>query len=104
MLHTLTEGKDVRQVGAGGGEDPPKALKDRDNLAREMTLGTDMFASVIVGLLLGWFVGQLFGIKSPWPLLTGIALGAVAGFRETYRYIKEGIEREKEDKKEREKE
>lgn len=61
----------------------------------EVFVGTELFASVFVGALLGWFVGQLFGIKSPWPLLVGFAIGALAGFREIYHYIKWGIERER---------
>ncbi len=58
-------------------------------------MGTELFASVIVGALLGWFVGQVFGIRSFWPLLIGLAIGAVAGFREIYRYIMREIDRER---------
>ena len=43
-----------------------------------------LFASVISGLLLGWLLDRWLGTR-PWLLVTGILLGAVAGF---YQFIR----------------
>ncbi|MCL4498932.1 MAG: AtpZ/AtpI family protein [Chloroflexi bacterium] len=105
MLHSFRNGDGARQNGVlkGGAEKLRSALissnktsKNRENLTPgEAFVGTELFASVVVGALLGWFVGQLFRINSEWPLLIGIAFGAIAGFREIYRIIARGIEEER---------
>lgn len=112
MLHSFADR--LRKPRRNGGRlgDFVKGLKpdapasgspeNRDNSDRDVVfVGTDLFASVIVGALLGWFVGRLFGINSQWPLLIGIIFGAVAGFREIYRHVKKMEERERKSHEER---
>lgn len=43
-----------------------------------------LFAAVIAGLLVGWLLDRWLGTR-PWLLVTGIVLGAVAGFYEFIR-------------------
>lgn len=43
-----------------------------------------LFASVVSGLILGWLLDRWLGTK-PWLLVTGIVLGAAAGFYEFIR-------------------
>lgn len=107
MLQASSEHKNEDRQDADMGLSPREkrraaikdALKYQDSLgSKEALIGTDLVASVFVGALLGWFVGRLFGIKSPLPLIVGIFLGAIAGFREVYRVIARGIEEERRSK------
>ena len=43
-----------------------------------------LFAAVVSGLIIGWLLDRWLGTK-PWLLLTGIVLGAAAGFYEFIR-------------------
>lgn len=43
-----------------------------------------LFAAVVSGLLLGWLLDRWLGTR-PWLLVTGVILGAVAGFYELIR-------------------
>jgi ATP synthase protein I len=43
-----------------------------------------LFAAVISGLLAGWLLDRWLGTK-PWLLVTGLVLGAAAGFYELVR-------------------
>ena len=43
-----------------------------------------LFAAVVAGLLLGWLLDRWLGTR-PWLLVTGIVLGAAAGFYEFIR-------------------
>ena len=43
-----------------------------------------LFASVVSGLIIGWLLDRWLGTK-PWLLVTGIILGAAAGFYEFIR-------------------
>lgn len=43
-----------------------------------------LFAAVVAGLLLGWFLDRWLGTR-PWLLVTGLILGAAAGFYEFIR-------------------
>ena len=43
-----------------------------------------LFAAVVAGLLLGWFLDRWLGTR-PWLLVTGLVLGAAAGFYEFIR-------------------
>jgi ATP synthase protein I len=43
-----------------------------------------LFAAVASGLLVGWLLDRWLGTR-PWLLVTGIVLGAVAGFYEFIR-------------------
>jgi ATP synthase protein I len=43
-----------------------------------------LFACVVSGLIIGWLLDRWLGTK-PWLLVTGIVLGAAAGFYEFIR-------------------
>jgi ATP synthase protein I len=43
-----------------------------------------LFSAVVAGLIIGWLLDRWLGTK-PWLLVTGIILGAVAGFYEFIR-------------------
>jgi ATP synthase protein I len=43
-----------------------------------------LFASVLAGIIVGWLLDRWLG-TSPWLLVTGIVLGAAAGFYEFIR-------------------
>jgi ATP synthase protein I len=43
-----------------------------------------LFSAVVAGLIIGWLLDRWLG-TSPWLLVTGIVLGAVAGFYEFIR-------------------
>jgi ATP synthase protein I len=43
-----------------------------------------LFAAVVSGLLAGWLLDRWLGTK-PWLLVTGLVLGAAAGFYELVR-------------------
>ena len=43
-----------------------------------------LFACVVSGLILGWLLDRWLGTR-PWLLVTGLLLGAVAGFYEFIR-------------------
>ena len=46
--------------------------------------GFSLFAAVLAGLIAGWLLDRWLG-TSPWLLITGIILGAAAGFYELIR-------------------
>lgn len=54
-------------------------------LAPYMGLGTELAASVVGMLLIGYFLDKHFG-TSPWLLLVGAAAGLIGGF---YNFIRE---------------
>ena len=43
-----------------------------------------LFSAVVAGLIAGWLLDRWLGTQ-PWLLITGIVLGAVAGFYEFIR-------------------
>ena len=43
-----------------------------------------LFSAVVAGLIIGWLLDRWLGTK-PWLLVTGIVLGAAAGFYELIR-------------------
>ena len=51
---------------------------------RHSAVGIEMGLSVVVGLLVGWFLDDYFGTE-PWLLLVFLILGMVAGFRSMLR-------------------
>lgn len=54
-------------------------------LGQAMKIGTELLAALIVGGGLGWLADTyLFG-STPWGLVVGLILGAVAGIRNAYR-------------------
>ncbi|PYS22807.1 MAG: hypothetical protein DMF72_11855 [Acidobacteria bacterium] len=46
--------------------------------------GFSLFAAVLAGLIVGWLLDRWLGTR-PWLLVTGIVLGAAAGFYEFIR-------------------
>lgn len=67
--------------------------KKRQNLAETyrtlgpyMGLGTELAASVVGMLLIGYFLDEHFN-TSPWLLLTGAAIGMIGGFYNFFREV-----------------
>ena len=60
--------------------------KEVDNslLGMAWRLSTELLASVMVGLFLGWGFDQLVGTR-PWGLLIGLGFGIAAGFMSVFR-------------------
>lgn len=58
--------------------------EDNSLLGMAWRLSTELLASVLVGLLLGWGIDQLFGTK-PFGLLIGLGFGIAAGFMSVFR-------------------
>ena len=67
-----------------------KSIKDEQNVNRRSGLAyaaaLALFFSVLTFFGLGWFLDRWLG-TSPWMVVAGIVLGAVAGFYEFYRLI-----------------
>ena len=61
---------------------------DKEEINRKSGLayaaGFSLFAAVLAGLIAGWLLDRWLG-TSPWLLITGIILGAAAGFYELIR-------------------
>ena len=61
---------------------------DKEEINRKSGLayaaGFTLFAAVMAGLIAGWLLDRWLG-TSPWLLITGIILGAAAGFYELVR-------------------
>ncbi len=64
------------------------ADNDKEELNRKSGLAYaaafSLFASVVAGLIIGWLLDRWLG-TNPWLLVTGIVLGAAAGFYEFIR-------------------
>jgi len=62
--------------------------EDKEEINRKTGLAYaaafSLFASVVGGLIVGWLLDRWLG-TSPWLLVTGIVLGAAAGFYELIR-------------------
>lgn len=58
--------------------------KDNTLLGMAWRLSTELLASVMVGMFLGWGADTLFGTR-PWGLLIGLGLGIAAGFMSVFR-------------------
>ena len=54
-------------------------------MAGESSKGTDLAASVVVGLLLGWACDRFFPGTRPWGFLILLLLGIAAGFWQLFR-------------------
>ena len=48
-------------------------------------MGTELLAALIVGGGLGWLADTYLFASAPWGVVTGLALGAVAGVLNAYR-------------------
>ena len=58
--------------------------EDNSLLGMAWKLSTELLASVLVGLFLGWGIDQLFG-SAPFGLLIGLGFGIAAGFMSVFR-------------------
>ena len=63
-------------------EDNKEEINRKSGLA--YAAGFSLFAAVLAGLIAGWLLDRWLG-TSPWLLITGIILGAGAGFYELIR-------------------
>ena len=63
-------------------DDNKEEINRKSGLAYAAALS--LFAAVVAGLILGWLLDRWLG-TSPWLLVTGIVLGAAAGFYEFIR-------------------
>lgn len=57
--------------------------KTWDAISRASLMGTNMVASTLVGLALGYYLDKWLD-TAPWMLLIWLVLGVVAGFRSMY--------------------
>lgn len=60
----------------------PHETNQKSGLAYAAALS--LFASVVSGLIVGWLLDRWLG-TGPWLLVTGLVLGAAAGFYELIR-------------------
>jgi F0F1-type ATP synthase assembly protein I len=71
----------------------------RGQFMKLSSIGTELFAAVLVGTFLGWIINRLFGNKIPWVIAIGVIIGAIAGLLNLYNLI---VEEEKKDKQRKE--
>ena len=66
-------------------------MENKKKLVREIgrygTIGLEMVISVVIGLLLGWWMDSLFNTK-PWLTLVFMLFGIAAGFKGLFRVLK----------------
>jgi ATP synthase protein I len=65
-------------------QSPKTKVEDNSLLGLAWRLSTELLASVLVGLFLGWGIDTIFGTR-PWGLLIGLGLGMAAGFVSVFR-------------------
>lgn len=61
-------------------EDLKKSIKD---LAYFSSIGFAMALSIVIGVLIGYYIDEKFG-TDPWFLYIGLGLGIAAAFRNLY--------------------
>ena len=61
-----------------------KARDDNSLLGMAWRLSTELLASVLVGMFLGWGIDTIFGTR-PIGLLIGLGFGVAAGFMSVFR-------------------
>ena len=72
-------------------------------LARASSMGLAMVLATVIGLVIGYFLDELFG-TFPWLMLIFFGFGIVAGFRNLYILLKrteKAMDRRDEQKKDR---
>lgn len=57
--------------------------KTWDAISRASLMGTNMVASTLVGLAIGYYLDKWLG-TAPWMLIAWLLFGVVAGFRSMY--------------------
>lgn len=63
-------------------DDEKEEINRKTGLAYAAALS--LFAAVVAGLIVGWLLDRWLGTR-PWLLVTGLVLGAAAGFYEFIR-------------------
>ncbi|HEY7533997.1 MAG TPA: AtpZ/AtpI family protein [Nitrospiraceae bacterium] len=64
---------------------PPSQDPLYAGLGQAVRIGTELLAALIVGGGLGWCIDTYLFNSSPWGMVGGLILGAVAGVRNAYR-------------------
>ncbi len=72
-------------------EQPPKGPPGTTAIA--FRLGLQMAVSTLVGTFLGYWLDGLWGSR-PWLMIVGTLLGAVAGFHNIYRFLRDDLGRD----------
>ena len=54
-------------------------------LGQAVRIGTELLAALIVGGGLGWVIDTYLFDSSPWGMVVGLVLGALAGVQNAYR-------------------
>lgn len=62
-------------------------MKIDPNLIKVSSVGLELGISVIIGLLIGDYLDDLFGTK-PWLLLVFLIIGLITGFRSILRILR----------------
>lgn len=86
-LQTDLDALEDKLAAAKARRDAKLGKDDKDDnslLGMAWRLSTELLASVLVGLLLGWGIDQLFG-SQPFGLLIGLGFGIAAGFMSVFR-------------------
>ncbi len=63
---------------------PPSQDPFYAGLGQAVRIGTELLAALIVGGGLGWAADTYLLDTSPWGMVVGLVLGAVAGVRNAY--------------------
>jgi ATP synthase protein I len=63
---------------------PTSGLSSGKGMGLGMRMASDFVAAVLVGLVLGWGIGELFGWQ-PWALIVCLILGFITGVRNVVR-------------------
>ena len=75
-----------------------KVSKGYADVGPYLSAGTQYAASIVVCLLIGWWLDGEFG-TSPWLVVTGVLLGAVSGFYSLYKTMISGGRQDQDKKK-----
>lgn len=80
----------------------PKGESFSDSM-QYVSLGTELFAAVLIGTLLAWgvswLIGKLIGYQPTWIIAIGVVIGAIAGFLNMYRALLDIEKKEKRQKR-----
>ncbi len=76
-------------------EMPRKPWLRNPDLLRYSSLGLEMGAAIVIGLLIGLWLDRRFG-TSPWLTIVFLLLGIAAGFKNLFKLI---VEEERKDRK-----
>lgn len=63
---------------------PPPSDPFYAGLGQAVRIGTELLAALIVGGGLGWLIDTYLLSSTPWGIVVGLVLGAIAGVRNAY--------------------